>query len=186
MSPYAVRDVNESSLRVAAPPEVMADGLVSPLARELLRQSFHTKLPELLRYADRDSMSHSREVRLPYLDRRIVEYALSLPPHFLYRDGVTKSVLRDTVREFAPPEVMARRDKVAFETPQARWLREPAWRERILEVLLDSKARTRGIYASDAIEADGRAGRWRDTDGIWRALNLELWLRAFEQSARDV
>jgi asparagine synthase (glutamine-hydrolysing) len=127
-------------------------------------------------------MAHSREVRLPYLDRRIAEYALSLPPEFLYRDGMTKMVLRDAVRELAPVEVLARRDKVGFETPQARWMHEPAWCARVAEVLLDAKARTRGFYATDAIEADVRAGRWRDSDGIWRALNLELWLGAFERS----
>jgi asparagine synthase (glutamine-hydrolysing) len=182
ITPYAATDVHDVSVRLASPPEPAADGFTSPLARELLRQSFHTHLPTLLRYADRDSMAHSREVRLPFLDRRIAEYAFSLPAEFVYRNGITKLIVRDVVRDIAPPEVLARRDKIGFETPQARWLREPAWVARIADVLLDPAARGRGLYAFGAIEADVRARRWRDSDGIWRALNLELWLNAFERS----
>jgi asparagine synthase (glutamine-hydrolysing) len=185
VTPYAAADVARSAARVV-PPVVSGDGLRGPLTRELLRQSFRTSLPGLLLYADRSSMAHSREVRLPFLDRRVAEYALSLPAAFLYRDGVTKGVLRDAVRGLAPDVVLARRDKVGFETPQARWLREPAWIAHIRDVLLDPAARSRGLYDCDVVEADARAGRWRDQAGIWRALNLELWLRAFERSPSDL
>ena len=65
---------------------VDADGFRGPLARELLRQSFHTSLPQLLRYADRNSMAHSREVRLPFLSRDVAEFGLSLPAGFVYRE----------------------------------------------------------------------------------------------------
>ncbi|MDP9285538.1 MAG: asparagine synthase (glutamine-hydrolyzing) [Actinomycetota bacterium] len=184
VTPYAAADVGEAAVR-AITPSMRGDGLSGPLSRELLRQSFHTTIPALLRYADRSSMAFSREVRLPYLDRRVAEYAYSLPPDFLYRDGVTKAVLREAVRGLVPDVVLARRDKVGYETPQARWLSEPASVARVAEVLLDSRARTRGLYDTRTIEADVRVGRWRDTDGIWRALNLELWLGAFEGAAPD-
>jgi asparagine synthase (glutamine-hydrolysing) len=186
VTPYAAAEAVAASANCLVSAAEASDGLTSPLARELLRQSFHTSLPQLLRYADRDSMAHSREVRLPYLDRRIAEFAYSLPPEFLYRNGVTKSVLRDTVRELAPAEVLARRDKVGFETPQDRWLNEPAWIRRVEEVLLDPVAWTRGLCATGVIAEDVRAGRWRDGAGIWRALNVELWLRTFERSGSAV
>ncbi len=92
------------------------------MRRELLLETFVTSLPTLLRYADRSSMAHSREVRLPYLDRRVAEYAFSLPAAFLCQDGVTKRILRDAVRGLVPESILARRDKIAFEPPQARWL----------------------------------------------------------------
>ena len=72
-------------------------------------------------------MAHSREVRLPFLEPDVAEFALSLPAGFVYRNGVTKAVLRDAVRGIVPREVLARRDKVGFETPQAAWFAEPAW-----------------------------------------------------------
>ncbi len=154
------------------------------MRRELVLETFVTSLPTLLRYADRSSMAHSREVRLPYLDRRVAEFALSLPTSFLCRDGVTKRILRDAVRGLVPEAVLARRDKVAFEPPQARWLAEPAWRERIAAVLLDPSTRSLGIYDTGAIEADLRAEAWRDHQAVWRAFCAERWRHAFARSAR--
>lgn len=176
-SPYVSTEVRETVARL---PRLLtpADGFRTPLGRELLRQTFHTSLPDLLRYADRDSMAHSREVRLPFLDRRVAEFGLSLPAEFLYRDGVTKAVLREAVAGIVPAEVLARRDKVGFEPPQATWFAEPAFMEKVSDVLLDRGARSRGLYDADGIEADLREGRWRDPNGIWRALNLEVWLQS--------
>jgi asparagine synthase (glutamine-hydrolysing) len=182
-SPYVVDAVRHEAAAVVAP-DVKIAGLRTPLARELLRQSFHTSMPALLRYADRNSMAHSREVRLPFLDRNVAEFALSLPATFLYRDGYTKAVLREAVRDVVPAELLARRDKVGFDTPQERWFAEPAFVRRVCEVLLDARAQSRGIYSSDVIEADALSGRWRAPNSIWRALNLEIWLNAFETNAR--
>jgi asparagine synthase (glutamine-hydrolysing) len=175
-SPYVSKEIRET---VAHLPRLLTspDGFRTPLARELLRQTFHTSLPDLLRYADRDSMAHSREVRLPFLDRRVAEFALSLPAEFLYRDGVTKAVLRDAVAGVVPAEVLARREKIGFEPPQAMWFAEPVFLARISDVLLDPAALARGLYDRAEIEADLQASRWRDPNGIWRALNLELWLQ---------
>ena len=183
-SPYAPRELVAAAERVEPPAPLEGHPVRDPLHGELLRQAFHTSLPGLLRYADRDSMAHSREVRLPFLDRRIADFAFSLPPELLYRDGVTKRVLRDAVRGLVPDAVLDRRDKVGFEPPQARWLAEPPLRDLVREVLLDDRTRTRGLVDVEQVEADSRAGAWRDHAGIWRALSLELWLRGFDRAAR--
>src|SRR5439155_24692722 len=107
-----------------------------PLGRELRTQAFATVLPELLRYADRSSMAQSLELRLPLLDRRIAEFALSAPTEFLYRDGTTKRILRDVGRGLVPDSVLDRRDKIGYEPPQRGWLAEPRFRQRIEEILL--------------------------------------------------
>jgi asparagine synthase (glutamine-hydrolysing) len=176
-SPYAA----PASVAAAAAVE-LPDGPtrgVDPLRRELLRQAFHTSLPALLRYADRDSMAHGREVRLPFLDRRVAEFALSAPASFLYRHGFSKAILRDAIRHVAPPVILARRDKVGYEPPQACWLAQDAVRARVAEVLLDPAALSRGIYDADVLAADAVSGRWRDPAGAWRAVNVELWLRGW-------
>lgn len=175
-SAYAPRDVVDAAVRIE-PPVPTGNRGTSPLRRELLRQAFHTSLPPLLRYADRDSMAHSREVRLPLLDRRIAEFAFSAPPEYLVHAGQTKRILRDAVRDAVPAEILARRDKIGFEPPQARWLGEPAAMALIADVLLDPASRSSGRYDDDAVEADLRTGAWRDPSGLWRALNVELWLR---------
>jgi asparagine synthase (glutamine-hydrolysing) len=167
-SPYAAVSAVELDGRSQLP-------AVDPLRRELLRESFETSLPELLRYADRSSMAHSREVRLPFLDRRIAELAFSLPPEFLYRDGTTKRIVRDAGRGLVPDSVLARQDKVGYEPPQRRWLERPAFRELVSELLLDDG---RGLYRPEEIERDLQRGSWRDHAALWRTLNAELWLRS--------
>jgi asparagine synthase (glutamine-hydrolysing) len=154
----------------------------SPLRRELVAEAFDTSLPSLLRYADRSSMAWSREVRLPFLDRRLAELGLSLPAAFLYRRGTTKRVLRDAARGLIPDAVLERKDKVGFEPPQRRWLAEPALRRHLADVLLDPASRARGLYEAAAIEGDVEAGEWRDPDGIWRAYNVEVWLRSLVEA----
>ena len=179
-TPYLARDRAALASRslVRHPPLVPeADGF----RRYLLRQTFESGLPTLLLWADRSSMAHSREVRLPFLDRRIAEFSMSLPPRYAYREGFTKRILRDALADSIPANVLWRRDKVGFEPPQKAWLNEPAMREHIAEVLLDGSARGRSLYDSGAIENDYRAGEWSDHHGIWRAFNTELWLRAGER-----
>jgi asparagine synthase (glutamine-hydrolysing) len=177
---YASPDVIAATAARERPPLRLANG--SPLRRELLTEAFDTSLPSLLRYADRSSMAHSREVRLPFLDRRVAELAFSLPASFAYERGTSKRILRDAGRGVVPDAVLERTDKVAFEPPQRRWLEEPVLREHVAEVLLDPVAVARGLYDRNAIEADVRAGSWRDPNGIWRAYNVEVWLRAFVET----
>jgi asparagine synthase (glutamine-hydrolysing) len=154
--------------------EWQADG--SPLRRELLSQAFRTSLPNLCRYADRDSMAHSVEVRMPFLDRRVAEFAFSLPTSLVFCDGVTKRVLRDSLRGLVPDRILDRREKVGYETPQGRWFNTPAARLRLAEIVLDRDARTSGRYDTAALERDLSSGAWGDVNALWRAVNVELWL----------
>jgi asparagine synthase (glutamine-hydrolysing) len=176
-SPYASAQAVGASTAAPIQPPGPPGRAGSALRRQLLTQSFETSLPQLLRYADRSSMAWSREVRLPFLDRRIAEFALSLPTWFLYRDGVTKRILRDIGRGLVPDDILGRRDKVGFEPPQRTWLNDERFCRFVGEVLLDRRAEERGLYDRTAVEADLKQGSWRDTPGIWRALNAELWLR---------
>ena len=181
-NPYAAAHVVEATTTAPLPPVIPGLRFASAFQRQLIAQTFETSLPKLLRYADRSSMAWSREARLPYLDRRIAEFAFSLPTSFLYADGVTKRILRDVGRGFVPSSVLERRDKVGFEPPQQAWLNEERFVSFIGGVLLDPRARARGLYDSSALEEDLRQGTWRDTAGVWRALNTELWLRELVES----
>jgi asparagine synthase (glutamine-hydrolysing) len=175
--------VAETAPKERPPLRLTANG--SPLTRELIAETFDTSLPSLLRYADRSSMAHSREVRLPFLDRRIAELALSLPPHFLYERGTTKRILRDTGRGLVPDAILDRSDKIGFEPPQQRWLEQRDIRQLVADVLLDPSACARGLYDAAVVEADFRIGRWRDPNGIWRALNIELWLQTLVEGCYE-
>ena len=95
---------------------------VSHLNEILYFNTRQVGLGELLRYADRNSMAHSCEVRLPFLSHELVEYIFSLPSHFKIRDGFTKWILRKAVGELLPQTIVWRTDKIGFEPPQQQWL----------------------------------------------------------------
>ncbi len=99
-------------------------------------------LEELLRYADRNSMAHSREVRLPFLSHELVSFVFSLPPHFKIRKGWTKWILRETMQSKLPPEIVWRKDKTGFEPPQKNWMENSRLQEKIQsarQTLVDQK-----------------------------------------------
>ena len=89
--------------------------------------SFTTEygLHKLLRFADRSSMAHSIEVRLPFLNHNLVEFAHSLPAEFLIHDGWTKYILRKSMESYLPKEITWRKDKLGFQAPQIDWLKSP-------------------------------------------------------------
>jgi asparagine synthase (glutamine-hydrolysing) len=111
--------------------------LVKPVIRKLNDiLYFHTSqsgLQELLRYADRNSMAHSREVRLPFLDHELVQFLFSLPSHFKINKGWTKWILRCSMVNQLPDQIVWRKNKIGFEPPQADWLRNKKITERIME-----------------------------------------------------
>ncbi len=90
-------------------------------------------LEELLRYADRNSMAHGREVRLPFLSHELVEFLFALPAHFKIREGWTKWLLRQTMKQQLPEEIVWRKDKVGFEPPQKKWMQDPVLQEMVQE-----------------------------------------------------
>jgi asparagine synthase (glutamine-hydrolysing) len=79
-------------------------------------------VPALTHYEDRNSMAHSLEVRHPFLDHRLVEFLVNLPPEWKIRNGWTKYVLRQAFPEL-PDAIRWRRDKQGFLTPEQQWLK---------------------------------------------------------------
>jgi asparagine synthase (glutamine-hydrolysing) len=138
-------------------------------------------LPELLRYEDRNSMAHSLEARVPFLDHRLVELCFSLPAGELIGGGRTKAVLRRAFADRLPPRVRDRRDKLGFVTPERDWFRGPLG-DLAADVFGSPELAGRGWV--DAAAARRRLARHRrgEIDAgmeLWRVLNLELWARAF-------
>lgn len=92
------------------------------LKQNLLNDTFSNRLKVLLRFADRNSMAHSIEVRLPFLYHKLVEFVFSLPDEYILREGHTKWILRKAMEEILPPKINWRTDKIGFEVPQNEWL----------------------------------------------------------------
>jgi asparagine synthase (glutamine-hydrolysing) len=88
----------------------------------MYEETCYTNLPSMLRYADKNSMANSVEVRLPFLDHKIVEFLYNLPTEYLLNNGWTKSILRKSFQNDLPNEICWRVDKIGYEAPQDKWL----------------------------------------------------------------
>lgn len=138
-------------------------------------------LPGLLHYEDRNSMAHSIETRLPFLDYRLVEFVFGLPAKFKIRRGVTKIILREAMEGVLPEGVRNRMDKMGFVVPEADWFRNEL-RDFIDDILNSNSFSERGLFNLSRIHkafqdhCDGRADHHTM---IWRCVNLELWFRMF-------
>jgi asparagine synthase (glutamine-hydrolysing) len=148
------------------------------LAKRLWLDLAADNLPDLLRYEDRNSMAYSIEARVPFLDHRLAEASLLLPDRLkVAGPGERKIVLRRAMEGIVPKEVLARRDKVAFQSPERRWLleAEPTWRA----LAARSRAEAAGLIAPgsipEALERLRAGGT--GTSLLWRMVNLEMWLR---------
>ncbi len=166
-----------------APAAPGTNGSVFPdrLRRRLEQMLVAEHLPQMLRYEDRNSMAHSIEARVPFLDHKLVELVFSLDGGELIRRGRTKDVLRRAVADLLPPVVRDRTDKLGFPTPQGRWFRGRIG-ELSGEVFGSPEFRQRGFVDPAAARsrlAAVRDGRPSQAPELWRALSLELWARAF-------
>jgi asparagine synthase (glutamine-hydrolysing) len=103
-------------------------------------------LGDLLHIADRNSMAHSVEVRLPFLSHSLVEFVFSLPAEFKIQNGYTKWLLRETMKEVLPASITANTIKTGFETPQAQWLKHKPVAGMITEA--KQKLQSAGILCS--------------------------------------
>ncbi|GAB5045787.1 asparagine synthase (glutamine-hydrolyzing) [Thermodesulfovibrio sp. TK110] len=138
-------------------------------------------VPALTHYEDRNSMAHSLEIRLPFLDHRLVNLLLSLPPQMKIRNGWTKYILRKSLFEL-PNDIRWRRDKQGFITPEEKWLKrdlreiiENAFKRSILAELgiIDNKLFLNYYYDFQ----NNKRNIWYAD--ITRTFIAELWARIF-------
>ena len=122
-------------------------------------------LEELLHLADRNSMAHATEVRLPYLDHNLVSFLFSLPPHFKIHNGWTKWLLRKSLDQLLPGSIVWRKDKVGFEPPQKQWMENNEVKAAIQEGkkrLVDNQILDASVLSKKIEPHDTHAARNQD------------------------
>ncbi|HEY2548627.1 MAG TPA: asparagine synthase (glutamine-hydrolyzing) [Candidatus Acidoferrum sp.] len=139
-----------------------------------------TWLPDdLLVKADRMTMANSIELRVPFLDHKVLEFAARLPRNQKVRGWKMKYLLKKALANHVPRQILDRR-KVGFPNPSASWLRHDL-KDVVTDILLDSKSISRGYFRREAverlIERDSRSRRY--TAEIFSLVVLELWHRVF-------
>ena len=156
-------------------------GGFSGLRGTLYEDSFHTTLPSLLRYGDRNSMAHSREVRLPFCDHRLAEFVFQLPPDYLMGNIQTKRLLRGAMRNHLPPMITERWNKQGFVPPQDIWFRGPLL-GRLEDMLADASFAGSGLWNVPwwrRVITRARQGASGLGSVLWKLLIAEMWRRHF-------
>jgi asparagine synthase (glutamine-hydrolysing) len=163
-------------------PETMPHVSGQNILREKLIQSIQLTLPMLLRYEDRNSMKHSIESRVPFLTSQLAEYIISLPEEYLISSqGTTKSIFRAAMRGIMPDVILDRQDKVAFATPEQKWLRQ-------LQPWVDGLLISDVAQGIPAIEYAQLQQEWQAVKNhtkpldfrFWRWINTIAWTQRFE------
>jgi asparagine synthase (glutamine-hydrolysing) len=183
-----VRKVSDGDIyrqaRHLAESECDADNVVECM------QSLDTRLylaEDILTKVDRASMAVSLEVRAPFLDPRVAEFAASLPADYKLRGRKSKYILKRAVSELLPPFV-GRRGKKGFGVPVADWLKgklKPLARD----LLSPERLRKNGLFDADYVErlqSEHESGAANHRKLLWTLLMFELWHESFIETARRI
>ncbi len=146
---------------IGKPPKEFAFG--SSL-KERLKFALENHLGNLLLSADRNSMAHSVEIRLPFISKELINFVFSLPNDALYFHGTTKRILRQSMKEIVPEAILERKDKIGFAPPQGSWMESEKGKEVLLAARNNLKKQGYNLE---------RANDWRiiATDSLISAFN---------------
>ena len=137
--------------------------------------------PMVLHYEDRNSMAHSFETRMPFLDYRLIEFALGLPDEFKLKRGIHKRVLRESMAGTLPDATRARIDKIGMGTPNATWLTRdnPDLFSKKLDEAIEAGQGALTPHCHDYLRAV-ISGKKPFDQVLWRMLNFGEWMKIFE------
>ena len=161
-------------------------GYMNEALNTALRYSVEYRpLPLYLRIEDRNSMAHSVEARLPFLDYRLVSLVWKLPVEWKMRGPLNKYVLRASMRGHIPESVRSRIDKMGFPTSVRQWFANQ-WYEPMRDLLASQEAHQRGIYDVDFIQKELDRHRNGEIDAsrkLFRVAQFEVLAQLWKSSA---
>jgi len=148
----------------------------SDILQRMIFWEFRNRLPELLLMrVDKISMAHSIETRVPFLDHRLVEYAMKIPSSLKLKNGVTKYILKKAVEGIIPDEIIYR-PKQGFNAPMTEWLRGPLEkyaRDRIFNSRLKNEKLFNYEFINQLFERNAKGKN--NGQLIWTILNFTIW-----------
>jgi asparagine synthase (glutamine-hydrolysing) len=144
---------------------------------QMIYQELKLRLAELLLMrVDKITMASSIEARVPFLDHKLVEFAMTIPRRMKYRNGETKWILKEALRGVIPERVLQRK-KQGFGVPINEWMMRKLG-GFVEDSLLNSSLRRRELFDYEFIKRllnEHRTGRVNYSFFLWNLLNLSLW-----------
>jgi asparagine synthase (glutamine-hydrolysing) len=146
---------------------------------ESLEQILRTSIPYQLHSEDRNSMMNSTESRLPFFDFDLIDFIYSLPDDFKIRNGETKAILREAMKNTLPQEILNRHDKIGFAAPDETFIRK--YSKTIREHIAETITTTKGIISPDLLGYyDQFVKKEKNYDPIiFRVFIFNIWLKTF-------
>jgi len=134
----------------------------------------------ILHYEDVSSMNQSIEIRSPFLDYRMMEFAFSIPDSLKLKGGVSKRILRETIGKELPDSITKNRKKIGFNTPFTDYItNDPVFKNYVAGILESESFKAKNIWDADKIKKVFKNSSANPKFPYWRVLNLELWSRAY-------
>ena len=135
------------------------------------------QLRSILHNVDRVGMGNSIEIRNPFLDYRIMEFSLALPTSLKIKNGYTKYLLRESMKDILPQKITMRTDKMGFSTPEAAYMKGPM-RELFLNEIENIERIPFINQQSIKKEFDlFLNGKKRYDRRFWRFMSYSIWSR---------
>ncbi len=156
------------------------DYIDNPIKKLAVEDLLYYKIPRGLRFNDRVSMFHSCELRVPFLDHRLVEFALSIPNNLLLNELGSKVIFRKVLSKFTSNKI-AFAKKRSIQSPQREWL-SGEWKEMVQNILGSKSFADRewiNPKIAKSMYLDYLEGKMNNSFFIWQWINLELWARIF-------
>lgn len=152
------------------------EDIKSNIEKLLYTQFNHCMLPRILHDVDRNSMAHSLEVRLPFLDYRIVEFSYALDSRYKIRNSWSKYIVRRGLKKYLPKKIYSRRNKMGFPAPFDVWIRDQRYKTEFKEYI--DKFAERGIVHKKILmdyykrHLDGENYKYF----LFKVIATEMWL----------
>jgi asparagine synthase (glutamine-hydrolysing) len=178
-----IREAGAAEAAAARAPleAVLTDSAAMPAVERVLRLDQNFFLPDHnLNYADKTGMAAGVEIRVPFLDRELVDWAASVPLSAKIRGGSTKWVLRKAMEPMLPPAIISR-PKTGFGVPLRTWMRSDL-RPMAEELLAPASVAARGLFDSAQVAClkdDTMSGRRDGSYTLLGIMAMELWARRF-------
>jgi len=151
------------------------------LNSQLLQELNNSLLKNYLKCEDRCSMHHSVESRTPFSDDLpLIEFAMQIPSSYKIHNGVHKSILRDAMKDVVPPEILNRKDKMGYSTPNNQWIFEIKddvkhyFENPALKKFIDTDKLLANYDSFFDVRSKAETGR------VFKFISFAVWLKVFE------